>query len=124
MRSRSDVPLMTLPTPISVLKGPRPLEESNLEIDQADQVSPQDDWPGMKWAGVCGHHVLLASEVIFGALGLVVEISSVLDGDGSTLLGLVGTVALGDDLPGDTHFAGGAGVKVARKAAFERVKME
>ena len=31
--SRCDVPLMTLPTPISVLKGPRPLDESNLGVE-------------------------------------------------------------------------------------------
>lgn len=28
---------MTLPMPISVLKGPRPLDESNLDIEQVDQ---------------------------------------------------------------------------------------
>ena len=52
-------------------------------------------------------HILLASEIIFGALGLVVEIASVLDGDLIPLLGLVGAVALVDNLPSDTHCAGG-----------------
>ena len=37
LHSRCDVPLMTLPMPISVLKGPRPLDESNLDIEQVDQ---------------------------------------------------------------------------------------
>lgn len=60
-------------------------------------------------AGVCGRHVLLASKIILGALGLVVEVASVLDGDSIPLLRLIGAVALGDDLPSDTHYASGAG---------------
>ena len=52
-------------------------------------------------------HILLASEIIFGALGLVVEVASVLDGDLIPFLGLVGAVALGDNLPSDTHCACG-----------------
>lgn len=55
---------------------------------------------------MCGRYVLLASEIILGALGLVVQIASVLDGDNIALLGLVGTVALGDDLPSDAHRVG------------------
>lgn len=54
------------------------------------------------------NHILLASEIIFGALGLVVEVASVLDGDLIPFLGLVGAVALGDNFPSDTHCAGGS----------------
>lgn len=54
-------------------------------------------------------YVLLASEIILGALGLVVEIASVLDGDGIPLLGPISAVALSEDLPSDTHCVGGAG---------------
>ncbi len=50
-------------------------------------------------------YVLLASEIILGALGLVVEIASVFDSDGIPLFGPIGAVALGDDLPSDTHCA-------------------
>lgn len=60
-------------------------------------------------AGVCGRDLLLASEIILGALGLVVEVASVLDGDGIPLLGSIGAVALGDNFPSDTHCARGAG---------------
>ena len=51
-------------------------------------------------------YILLASEISL-AVGLVVEIASILDGDGIPLLGPIGAIALGDDLPGDTHFARG-----------------
>ncbi len=54
---------------------------------------------------MCCIYVLLASEIILGALGLVVEIASVLDSDGIPLLGPIGAVALSDDLPSDTHCA-------------------
>lgn len=60
-------------------------------------------------AGVYDRHVLLASAIILGALELVVDIASILDGDGIPLLGLIGTVALGDDLPSDTHCGSGVG---------------
>lgn len=56
-----------------------------------------------------GRYVLLASEIILRAFGLVVEIASVLNGDAIPLLGLIGAVALGDDFPSDTHCAGEAG---------------
>ncbi len=58
---------------------------------------------------MCGRYVLLASEIILGALGLVVEITSILNGDFIPLLRLIGAVALGDDLPSDTHDANGSG---------------
>ena len=48
-------------------------------------------------------YILLATEIVLGTLGLVVEIASILDGDGIPLLGPIGAVALGDDLPSDTH---------------------
>ena len=51
-------------------------------------------------------HILFAPEIIFGALGLVVEVASVLDGDLIPFLGLVGAVALVDNLPSDAHCAG------------------
>ena len=54
------------------------------------------------------NHILLASEIIFGALSLVVEVASVLDGDLIPFLRLVGAVALVDNLPSDTHCAGGS----------------
>ena len=50
-------------------------------------------------------YILLASEVVLGPLGLVVEITSVLDGDGVSLLRPIGAVALGDDLSSDAHYA-------------------
>lgn len=56
-----------------------------------------------------GRYVLLASIVVLGALGLVVEIAGVLDGDSIPLLWFIAAVALGDDLPSDTHYASGAG---------------
>ena len=59
-------------------------------------------------AGVQCKHILLASEIVFGALGLIVEVASVLDGDLIPFLGLVGAVALVDNLPSDTHCAGGS----------------
>ena len=55
-----------------------------------------------------GKYVLLASIIVLGTLGLVVEIASVLDGDSVPLLGLIAAVALGDDLSSDTHYASGA----------------
>ena len=55
-----------------------------------------------------GKYVLLASIIVLGTLGLVVEIASVLDGDSVPLLGLIAAVALGDDLSSDTHCASGA----------------
>lgn len=51
----------------------------------------------------CVRYVLLASKIILGTLGLVVEIASVLYGDGIPCLGPIGAVAFGDDLPSDTH---------------------
>lgn len=58
---------------------------------------------------MCGRYILLASEIILGTFGLVVEITSVLDGDGIALLGPIGAITLGNDLPGDTHCANEAG---------------
>ena len=58
---------------------------------------------------MCGRYVLLASKVVLGALGLVVEIAGVLNGDSVPLLGFIAAVALGDDLSSDTHYASGAG---------------
>ena len=57
---------------------------------------------------VCGRYILLASIIILGTLVLVVEVTGVFDGDSITLLGLVRAVALGNDLPSDTHDAKGA----------------
>ena len=34
---KGDGPLITLPTPIAVLKSPRPLELSNLEVDTSQR---------------------------------------------------------------------------------------
>ena len=72
-----------------------------------------------------GHHryVLLASEIILGALGLFVEIASVLDGDGISLLRLIGAIALGDNLPYDAHGANKIGMEVARRIVCARVEM-
>lgn len=56
-----------------------------------------------------GRYVLLASEVVLGALSLVVEIAGVFDGDSIPLLWFIAAVALGDDLPSDTHYADGGG---------------
>ena len=56
-----------------------------------------------------GGYLLLASEIILRALGLIVEITGVLNGDGIPLLRLVRAVALGDNLPSDTHSASGMG---------------
>ena len=58
---------------------------------------------------MCGRHVLLASKIVLGALGLVVEIAGVLNGDSVPLLGSIAAVALGDDLSSDAHYANGAG---------------
>ena len=58
---------------------------------------------------MCGRYILLAAIIILGTLILVVEVTGVLNGDGITLLGLIRAVALGDDLPSDTHDANGAG---------------
>lgn len=55
---------------------------------------------------MCSEYILLPSEIIL-AVGLVVEIAGVFDGDGIPLLGPIGAVALGDDLPSDTHSARG-----------------
>ena len=64
---------------------------------------------GELWmGGMCGRYVLLASEIVL-AVGFVIEIASVLDCDGIPLLGPIGAVALGDDLPSDTHCASEAG---------------
>ena len=52
-----------------------------------------------------GEYILLASEVVLGSLGLVVEITSVLDGDGISLFRPIGAVALGDDLSSDADYA-------------------
>ena len=56
-----------------------------------------------------GRYVLLAAIIVLGALGLVVEIAGVLDGDIVPLLWFVAAIALGDDLPSDTHYASAAG---------------
>lgn len=53
---------------------------------------------------MCSEYILLPSEIIL-AVGLVVEIAGVFDGDGIPLLGPIGAVALSDDLPSDTHCA-------------------
>lgn len=62
-----------------------------------------------------GGYLLLASEIILRALGLIVEITSVLNGDGIPLLRLVRAVALGDDLPSDTHYASGIALRLLRR---------
>ena len=54
---------------------------------------------------MCGRYILLASEIVLGTFGLVVEITGVLDGDGIPLLGPIGAIALGQDLSSDTHGA-------------------
>ena len=56
-----------------------------------------------------GRHVLLASEIVLGTLGLIVKIAGVFDGDGISFLRPVGAVAFGNDLSGDTHCANEAG---------------
>ena len=61
------------------------------------------------WTGDCGRYILLASEIILGTLGLVVEVTSVLNGDGIPFLGPIRAIALGEDLPSDTHDANEAG---------------
>ena len=58
---------------------------------------------------MCDRYILLASKIILGTFGLVIEVTGVFNGDGITLLGLIRAVALGDDLPSDTHDANGAG---------------
>ena len=58
---------------------------------------------------MCGRYILLASKIILGTLGLIVKITGVLNGDGITLLGPIRAIALGNDLPSDTHYANGAG---------------
>ena len=57
----------------------------------------------------CGSDILLASEIILRALGLLVEITGVLDGDGIALLGPIRAITLGDDFPSNTHYANGVG---------------
>ena len=69
--------------------------------------------------GASSSDVLLASEIILGALGLVIEITSVLDGDSIALLGPVGAVSLGDDFPSDTHYANGASRDDCLKSSCE-----
>lgn len=58
---------------------------------------------------MCGRYILLASEIILGTFALVVEITSVLDGDGIPMLGPIGAIALGNDLSSDAHCANEAG---------------
>lgn len=49
---------------------------------------------------------LLASVIVLGSLGLVIEVAGVFDCDSVSVLGPIGAVALGDDLTCDTHCAG------------------
>lgn len=88
---------MTLPTPISVLKSPRPLEESNLVAGLALQFHNHDK----QWLG---EDRLLAPKVCLCSFGLIVEIACIFDGDLVPDLGLVGAIALSDDFPCDSHY--------------------
>ena len=114
---------MTLPTPISVLKGPRPLDESNLEVGPRGSASLLRQLVRNERTGVC-RYVLLASEIIFRSLGLVVEIAGVLDGDGIPFLGFIGAIALSDDLPSDTHYESGPGGDCSAGCGRVKVKMK
>ena len=53
-------------------------------------------------------HILLASEIILFAFGLVVEVASVFNAHLIPLLWLVDAIALGDDLLCNSHCASGA----------------
>ena len=69
----------------------------------------------MAEGSLCGRYILLASIIILGTLGLVVEVTGVFNGDGITLLGLIRAVALGNNFPSDTHDANGAGFRLLRR---------
>ena len=80
---------MTRPTPILVLKSPLPTEESNLDIpisrDSRSTITSN----------------LLVALILW--LVRLVKPAGVLHGDGVSLAGLVGAVALFDDGLLDTH---------------------
>ena len=92
-----DVPLMTFPTPICVLKSPRPTDESNLGETYASQIL----WYLFIEIGGNDEYELVAPVVIL-SVGIV-EIACVLDCDLVTLLWVVFAVALAKDLARDTH---------------------
>jgi len=91
---------MTLPTPISVLKSPRPLDESNLDVEEwrvsgTGRVENEN-------VLARGRNALFASEVVV-AFAWVVEVARVLNGHLVTVLGPVGAIASGEDLSCNTH---------------------
>lgn len=81
---------MTWPTPILVEKSPRPTEESNLA---------QSSVPSYAIHRRCRNSLLA---LVVGGIGIE-ESAGVLHGDGVALLGLVDTIAGGNELLGDTH---------------------
>lgn len=54
-------------------------------------------------AAMAWGYPLFAPKVLLRSLGLIVEIACVFDGDFIPDLGLVSAIALGDELPSDTH---------------------
>lgn len=84
---------MTLPTPMAVLKSPRPLEESNLSSDE----------PVGKAKHNTTLNVLLATEILCFPLRLVIEVSSVLDRYLVSFLGEIRAIALLQYLSSDAH---------------------
>lgn len=99
---------MTWPVPMTVEKGPRPMEESNLAAGYSQLRGPGSLWH-CATATVLrqrnSNHILLALVV---GLGGVLEIAGVLDGDLLASLG-EGAGALLENGFGDTHCDGGVG---------------
>lgn len=81
---------MTCPTPIFVSKGPRPTDESNLDLRQSPR-SPQKP----------GRHGVLLPTILWSVL--VIEKSGILHRDAITFLWSIGPIAGRNRLLGNTH---------------------
>lgn len=77
-------PLMTLPVPISVTNGVRPIEVSNLQ-QQLSTMRRREQGVNLS--------LLLALEVVLFSCGFVIEAASILHSHHVTFLWLVGAVA-------------------------------
>ncbi len=101
-----NVPLMTFPTPIGVLKSPRPMEESNLTIDMvlaSSSLIMQRCLAEVYASGWRGFWSSLGTPVLMVRLFWIVKRSGVFDGYFVTFLWLVDAVALFEDLASDPH---------------------
>lgn len=86
-----------MPTPILVLKGPRVVEESNLEEDFVRYGS----WP----EAVEHHKNLPIPSIVVVCMSFIIEIAGIFDGDLISILWFIRAVPLLQYFSGDTHDA-------------------